>query len=162
MAAAIPFIMVGMSVLSAKGQMDQGAAAEQAAQIEAQQLEAQAGQARATAQRAAIEERRQGELASSRLTALAAASGAGATDPTVVSLDQGIAEQAEYNALTRLYEGESQARGMETSANLTTAAGAAQKKASNIGATTTAVEGGVSLFDRYGGGMFSTSTPAVA
>lgn len=156
MAAVIPFVMVGMSLLSAKGQMDQGAVAAQAAGVEASQMEAQAGQARATSQRAAIEERREARLAQSRLTALSAASGAGATDPTIVSLAQGIAEQGEYNALSRLFEGESQARSLETGASLTRGGGAAQKKAANIGATTTLAQGGMSLYDRYGSDLFTT------
>lgn len=65
--------------------------------------------AQATAQRGAIEQNRQANLAISRAVAVAAGSGAGASDPTITKLVGNIAGRGQYNALTSLYNGDSEA-----------------------------------------------------
>ena len=128
MAVAIPFIMLGMSALGAAGSMS--AADDQAEQAELQgqqeqvyanwqaaQLKQKANAERASGQRAAIEERKKGDLTMSRARAVAAASGAGAGDPTVMNILGNLASDTEYNALSRLYEGDSSAQSLETQAN---------------------------------------------
>lgn len=102
------------------GQYEQSAfnARKAAADYEALQLEARAGEERAVSQRAAAEERRQARLVQSRLQARAAASGAGADDPTVMDLDAQLEGEGEYRALTAIYGGESRARNLETGAEL--------------------------------------------
>jgi len=82
----------------------------QASEFEAEQLEVLAGQEQATAQRRADEERRRGRILQSRALALGAASGGGASDPTVVNIISDLAGESEYLAATRIYEGEEAAR----------------------------------------------------
>src|SRR3546814_9070939 len=97
MAWVMPVMMVAGTVISAYGQMQAGEAAE--AQAAAQQTaldfqageaRKQAGQERAAAQREMISERRRERLVQSNLIASAAASGAGASDPTILDLQGDI------------------------------------------------------------------------
>ncbi|MGH6629477.1 MAG: hypothetical protein ACREB3_07075, partial [Burkholderiales bacterium] len=83
-----------------------GERARYAAQFEAWQAERQAGNAIAISQREALEQRRQADLVASRNLALAAASGGGASDPTIVRLLSNIAADGAYRAAVALYEGE--------------------------------------------------------
>lgn len=117
---------------------------------EAVQLETQAGQERASSQRQAIDERRQARLAQSRGLAVAAASGAGADDPTVVNLLAGIEGEGEYRALSALYSGEESARGMEAEAAARRRGAKATKRAGLVKAAGTIISSGASLYDRYG------------
>ena len=134
---------------------------------QAQQMEQEAGQERAVSQRAAMEERRRGRFVSSEAQAIAAASGAGALDPTIVNILGDIGAEEETRALTALYMGEERARGLEYGAKLTRAGGrgdiyaaqralqaggieaSAAKRASYFGAAGTLLEGGSSLFSKY-------------
>lgn len=150
MAVALPFIMLGMSVLSAKGSMDAGAAQQESANYIAEQEETAAGQERATAQREAIEQRRQARIASSRALAVAGASGAGVTDPTVTNIVGDIAGEGEYRALTALYRGEDRARKLETDAALKRMGGSDAAQASKLEAGSSLLQGGSTLMTRYG------------
>lgn len=94
----------------------QGQAAQQAAEYRATQLRQQAQEARAGAQRMALETRRKGGLVQSTLRARAAASGAGATDQTVLGLTGDLAARTEYQSLLEMYNGENKARGLEDAA----------------------------------------------
>lgn len=76
-------------------------------------MEQQAGQERAASQRAAIAQRKQGNLVSSRARAVAAASGGGALDPTVMDIMSGIEGEADYRTALALYEGDERAKGLE-------------------------------------------------
>lgn len=136
--------------LSALGAIQAGNAQNDAAKFQAAQMEQQAGQERASAQRAMIEQRRKERFAQSRLQAVAAASGAGATDPTVLDLSGDIAQEGEYRALTALFEGEERARGLQMGASAKRYEGAAAKQAGYIGAATTMLGAGSSLYDKYG------------
>lgn len=109
LAAAAPYLQAGGSVLSVLSN-------EQGASSNARQFRYQAGQTRATSQRAAAEERRRARLLDSRARAVAAKSGAGVSDPTVVNLRGDISAEGEYRALTRMYEGETEAGSMEAQA----------------------------------------------
>jgi len=142
----------------------------------AAQEEARAGQERAAAQRGAMEERRKGRFVSSRAQAVAAASGGGALDPTIVDIGAAIAGEGEYRAMTALYQGEESARGLEGQAALrryagnteagllqyqgraAAAAGVAKRNAAfmSAGGTIAGAVGkdGGSLFDKYGDGGF--------
>lgn len=81
-----------------------------AAQFEAEQAQRQAGDILAISQRQAIEERRQGEYAASRALAVAAASGGGVSDPTIVNLISRTKGEATYRSSVALYQGEAKAR----------------------------------------------------
>lgn len=88
----------------------QGERARVAAEFAAWQAEEQAGNAIAIAQSHAREERRQAELVASRALAVAAASGAGVTDPTVVNIIARTKGEGAYRANVALYEGAARAR----------------------------------------------------
>lgn len=103
LARAAPYLMGAGTVLSVLS-------GERAASSDARQLKRMAGDTRATSQRAAAEERRRARLLDSRARAVAAASGAGAGDLDVVNIRGDIQAEGEYRAMSRMYEGESEAR----------------------------------------------------
>lgn len=93
------------SGLQAVGTMNQAKYGSEVAQVQNQELNQKANQDAASAERQQITAERQTELALSRTQALAAASGGGATDPTVLNVEGQIARQGTYNALSALYNG---------------------------------------------------------
>ena len=135
-----------LTVMAANQQRQAGRAADRLAQFKAQQLEQKAGQERAVSQRKAESVRRSAKYAESRALALAAASGGGASDPTVVNIMAGIVSEGEIAAQSALYEGEEQARGSEMSASASRYEGTQAKRASNIKAGTTLM----SSFSKFG------------
>src|SRR5574341_759638 len=153
----LPFLMATGTVLQIGGALQQGEAAaaagaaqQQAAEYEARQMEVAAGQ------RAAQEQRRQAKLVASRALALAAASGAGAADPTVVDIIGDITGEGAYRAAVALYEGEEQARTMRAQAKATRYSGAVaeaggrtQRQAAQIGAFGSLLAGAGSLYEKY-------------
>lgn len=140
------------ALIGAGGTILQGVKADLAARSQALQLEQSAGQDRATSQRAAIEQRRAARYLQSRAQALAAASGAGASDPTVTKIIGDIAGEGEYGALVAMYEGEDAARAKETAAKVARKTGSAMANASYLKAGTTLLSGASSWYDKYGGG----------
>lgn len=152
-APALPWISAAMSVggtiMSAVSARNEGKALEQGANYEAQQLDAKAGQERASAIYAAQEDRRQKRLAQSRAQAVAASGGGMATDSDVLDIMGDLEKEGEFRAMTRIYEGEERARGMETDATLRRYEGKQSKRAGNTKATATILSGATSLFDRF-------------
>ena len=129
----------------------------QAAEFEAAQLDQNAGQAKAAAQRVAYQKGVEGDLMLSRLKALAAASGGGATDPTVLNLQAGLMHQKAYNLAAALYRGEDDARTMRMQAaakryqaDLGVADAEDARTASYFAAAGTAASGGASFYEKYG------------
>lgn len=132
MAAVVPFIpyiaMAAATIFSVAAQRKAGKAQEAAAErqaqaaelnakrqaeaseFEAQQLDQMAGQERAASQHRAQEERRRSDILQSRARAVAAASGGGASDPTVVDIISDLAGEGEYLAATHIFEGQEAAR----------------------------------------------------
>jgi len=164
--AGAGLFMAGSTLLSMKGYSDaaraskiSGQQARVAKQFEAEQLREQAGQVIAVSQRAAMEERRKGRLMASRALAVAAASGAGASDPTVVNLIAGAESEAALRAAYALYEGEDRARQLRIGAAAKNYEGLAAEEAGNQQAsayksmrTATLIKGGIGLYGKYGGG----------
>lgn len=180
-------LMVGSTVLSAASSIQQGKAQQQLmnyqaqqaqniANAQAQQLEYQAGQERAASQQRLIAENRTKRLAMSRAQALAAASGGGSLDPSVINIMGDLETQGEYNKGTIMYEGEEAAKGNEYQAAVTRSQGNAQaaidrfsgkmyRQAGFMEATNTIMKGGSSLYNKYaegsgglyGGGYSDTS-----
>lgn len=125
------------------GSIQQGEAAKQAgiaqqraaehraklAEVSALASEQAAGQERATSQRAAIAVRKQQAVLSSKATAIAAASGAGALDPTIVNLLAGIEQEGSARAMGALFTGEERARGLEFDAALSRSGAAGERAA---------------------------------
>lgn len=138
-----------------------GAKAEgELAEYRAKQFKQQAGQERATAQRAAIEERRKGALARSRATAIAAASGGGVQGTDVENILSNLSAEGEYNAQSALYEGEEQARGLESQAaaelygsklNKSMASYQARvaRRSSYVSAAGNVMQAGASFYDKF-------------
>jgi hypothetical protein len=105
------------SGLQAMGTMQRGQATRAAQNYEASERERQAATERAASQREAIEKRTETDRALSRTRALAAASGAGVVNPSILDIYGDTAQQGEYNAQAALYGGEDRARGQLSAAN---------------------------------------------
>lgn len=165
MAAALPYIAAGGSILSAAGSMKAGSAAaaagratKQADIYQADQLDQNAGQAIASAQREAELQRRQTAMLVSRGIAVAAGSGGGVTDPTVSGLLEKIAAEGTYLASVDLYQGEERARLMRAQAqakryegDMAEIGGQQKEEAANLQGFGAMLQGG-SLFAKYGKG----------
>lgn len=160
-----PILTAGGTALNVMGQLERGKAAQliaqrrkQLADFQAEQLQTNAGQAQAAGQIAALNERRNTALVASKALAAAAASGAGASDPTVMNVISKIQGEGAYRSMLDLYQGETQARQLREQAAATEYGGAIDeadaavaKKASYLGALTTALSGAAraSLYDKY-------------
>jgi hypothetical protein len=106
----------------------------------------------AASQRQAAEERRQADLVASRALAVAAASGGGVSDPTVVNIIARTRGEGVYRANVALYEGAERARSMRIEA----AGGGDFDASSSIRAGVNAAalgrlsRAGLSLYAKYG------------
>lgn len=178
-AAPIALAAVG-TILQTKGMLDARKAAKQKgeaasaygssqrtrAEFEATQLEQQAGQAVAVGQRENLEVQRLAKLTESRALALAAASGGGASAPTVVNLIGDIAKRGAYHGAVALYNGEEKARQLTLAAaskryegQIAEEAGqagelvaASESKAYGMGAGAALLSGAGSLYEKYSRG----------
>jgi hypothetical protein len=144
-------------ITSSVGSILQGFQERSAANVEADDLNSSAKEQLASGQRGYAVAQRQTQLVQSRAKALAAGSGAGASDPTVQNIQADIGREGEYDALTQLYNGESASRALRYQASMTKYAGS-QAFSSGL------VKGlfgdqasmglggqGVSLMQKYGG-----------
>jgi len=157
--SSVGTILSGLGgALKAGGTLAAGKAEAGALDDEALQYDAIAKQARATSQRKAIEEVRAGKVQESRVQALVAASGAGATDPSVVDAMARMAGDSQYAKDVALYDGEVDARNNERTASARRGEARAVKQASKISALSTLLSTGSTMFDRYGGGDGRTKT----
>lgn len=104
-------------LLNAGGTLMAGREAQLAARFTAAQLRQNAGQAQASSQRQAYEVDRQSQLIASRALAVAAASGGGASDPTVVNILARTAQEGSYRRAVALYGGDERARSMNLAAD---------------------------------------------
>lgn len=108
----------------------------------------------AASQRQALEERRQADLVASRALAVAASSGGGVSDPTVVRILSMTKGEGVYRANVALFEGAERARQMRIEA----AGGGNFDASSSIRAGANAAglgrlgRAGLSLYARYGRG----------
>lgn len=139
-------------------QAQKAAAKQQEAIANAQALsmEQQAGQERAASQRAAFQARKEGALVSSRAGAIAAASGAGALDPSIVNIMGGIEQETELRAQTALFEGEESGRGLEHQADIARATGSlraqehrAKGQSALFSAGRTLLSGASDIYSKY-------------
>lgn len=172
------FLSAGLTVLGmftqASGAHAAGNAAMSNAQAQAQadafkaaQYEQQAGQSIATGQRQAIEQKRQAQLLQSRALAVAAASGAGASDPTVVHLIAQIGGEGAYRAAVAMYDSEEKARQLRLNAaasryegDAALLGGEAQKSAYDTSAVSSLLSGAGTLYTRFGMGGPKTQPAA--
>lgn len=152
-------------LIGAAGSVIGGISANNQAQAQASALKVQAGEERASSQREAITRTRQANLIMSRQQTVAAASGGGAGDPSVVNLMAGVGAQGQYEAGSAMYEGETKARGDEHQADITKMQGKQALFAGFINGAGSMING-FSTFSRYSGGMptsfGSAAAPATA
>lgn len=140
-------------VAGAAGQAQAGEAANATAKYQALVARQNANAEEATGQRQAIEERRKAAFTSSRIRAVAAASGAGADDPSVLNLEADVNAQGEYNAMSRLFTGASAGQAQRQNAMLTTLAGRNERDASYAAAGGTilkSVGDAATMYAKYG------------
>lgn len=124
-------------LLSAYGTIEQGNAAYADKDMQALQYEDNINKVKAVSQRAFAETNRQTGLFQSRVIALAAASGASASDPGVINLVARNQGYGSFQAALDLYKGEDEARSLQLRANVARYEGEQAKKSSQISAVTT-------------------------
>lgn len=139
-----------------------GLQAQQAAHFEATQLRINATQAQASAQRQAYDVGMQTQFITSRALAVAAASGGGASDPTVVSLIARDAARGAYLKSVALYQGDDRARLLDMQADAKEFQGRETRDNSMMVGASQFAYGGAnsilngakvqSLYRRFGGG----------
>lgn len=146
-------------------QRQAGEARKTAADLEANVLEVQAGQTVAAAQRDMFDVQRATRLAQSRAVALSAASGGGASSPTVLTIVGNMAKEGAYNGVRALYAGEEQARLMKiqaiekrklgqfdmTAGSLAGLASETKGRGAQLSSYGTILNTAGSLFGKYGG-----------
>lgn len=132
-----------------------------AAQYQAAQLDQNAGQAIAASQLQSAEQQRQARLMTSRALAVAAASGGGASDPTITHIISNIAGEGAYRGAVALYQGEDRARllrmeaeGKRYEAGMAIDSANARADSYRTAANASLLSGAGSLFDKYGRGGF--------
>ena len=151
LSAALPYVAAASTVLGVASTIQQGKNQQTIAEIAAREREQEATAAQAEAQREALIERRKAKNLMSRARAVAGASGAGSSDPTVTNILTNIDTQGEVNALNALYSGDTQARGLRTGATVARSEGRATRTASYIDAASIAMSGATSWYSKYGG-----------
>lgn len=158
------WLMAASSIIQALGMNEQGRAARmqgerqrQVAEFNALQAERQAGNVIAISQREAQEKLRLSRLMASRSLAVAAASGGGVTDPTVVHLLSLTRGEGAYQANVALYEGEAKARQLRLDAAASRVygadayqAGVSAERGARFAGLGALAKGGASLFAKYG------------
>lgn len=168
---------IGSTILNAGSQLTKASAtrtiaARRAAanEYEAQQLKAAGGEAVGIGMRAAQDQTLKAMLANSKAMALVGASGAGASDPTVMNIIARTAGEGAYRSAVAMYEGEAQARldrmkaaalRYEGQTGVSDAAAAA--RAAQAGALATAFTGGLkglSMYEKYWAGPKPDATAA--
>lgn len=121
----------------------------QAAQFAADQMRQQAGQQVAASQRSAYDVDQSAKYIASDALARAAASGGGASDPTVVNTIARIKAEGAYRSSLALYGGEDRARLLNLQADAKEKEGAlAEQQSASIGASSF-LQAGSSLLKTY-------------
>lgn len=151
LAAALPYITAASTVLTTAAAIQQAQARKTEMEAVARAREEEANAAAAESQREAAIERRKARNLSSRARAVAAASGAGVSDPTVVNQLTDIETQGEMNALNAMYAGATGARSLRRGAAIARSEADAAETAGYLGAASTALDGATSWADKYGG-----------
>ena len=146
------------TVFSVVGTLKQGSAAQQVGEYNSILLKQKANEEFAIGQRKAQEQSRQFRVLESDALAAAAASGAGASDPTVVNIIANLAGEGAYRAGMEMYSGESQARRYRYAAKQALYEGDAARQQSYWQAGKTIFEaGGSMLSQKYGDASGSVS-----
>lgn len=142
-------LAVAGTLYSASQQRKAGKAENERRQRRAKLMREQAVQERASGQHAGEEQKRRAEIMISNAQATVAASGGGTVDPSIIRLMMGLSEEGSRAANTEKYQSETAAQGMESGAIEEINQGYAAKRAGNIGALGTLLEGGASVASMY-------------
>lgn len=134
------------TLMEVRGSLAAGQMQQRAYDFQAKQLDRAATAERAQASYAVEDIRRQSDFIQSRARATSASSGGGVAYDVISNLEK----EGERRALTALYEGETAARGLETSADAARYSGRLARKAAGAQAFSTILDSGVSLWDKYG------------
>lgn len=159
--SGVEIAMAASAALSAAGSIVGGVSANNQAQAQAANAEMQAQEQKAIAQREAVRKGKEARLIQSRQRAVAASSGGGAKDPTIMDLMGDVESEASYQKQAALYEGETRARGLEAEASLARSRGRQSMFSGFIGAGSSILSG-YSQFQQYrearprGGGLYET------
>lgn len=149
-AAALPYISAASTALAVGAQVKAGNEQKAQAELLAREREEDAKAAQAESQREALIERKKAKNLMSRARAVAGASGAGSSDPTVTNILTDIETQGEVNYLNALYSGDTTARGLRTGAATARRTGQAAQTASQYQAASTGLGGATSWYEKYG------------
>lgn len=138
--------------ISAIGQIQAGRQQEAAAEFQAKQMDQQAKDKMAVATRDAEQEAKKKDALLSRQTAVAASSGAGVQNQSVLQLLEDTEAQGAYNVASTIYGGQQEAAGLRNQAAATRAEGKAAKTGAYLGAAGTLASGfGSAYKQKYGG-----------
>lgn len=160
LAAAAPYIALATTAVSAYSQTQMGDASAAQGKLAQIQADRNANAEEAMSQQAAAADRKKARYLRSRALAVAGASGAGVSDPTVSDILTGIDTEGEMNALTALYEGRIRAENTRFQGRTFANEGRARKTAAYGQAASTALSGfadfagsgaGDTFFQKYGG-----------
>jgi hypothetical protein len=146
MADPITIMMLAGTGLQMMRKIQEGRYEQAAMNRQAENEQAQGKEELAASQREAQEKRREAQLANSRQIAIAAGSGAGVTNPTVVDIFEDTAERGEYLAQTELYGGKSRKAGYEDKAAASRFKGKAARTGSIFDALATGLSGASKAF----------------
>lgn len=147
------------AISSSKAMNAQAAADTQKARIEGEWADRRAGEERAAAQRTALTEKRKADLAQSRLTAVAGASGSGAADPTVLDLWGDIGKEGQLNQQNVTAAGEQRASGLEFQGDLGNWTADANARIKRASAQSTLIGGLLGAGSTMAGGVNQYRTP---
>lgn len=159
-AAAAPYIALASTAVSAYSQTQMGDASAAQGKLAQIQADRNANAEEAMSQQQAAADRKKARYLRSRALAVAGASGAGVSDPTVSDILTGIDTEGEMNALTALYEGRIRAENTRATGRIYANEGRARKTAAYGQAASTVLSGagsfaesgaGDSFFKKYGG-----------
>jgi hypothetical protein len=137
------------TLLSAGGKVYGAQKSAASADYSAAVLDQQAGQSVASGIQGSINERRKAQYVASAAQARAAASGGGATDPTVVDIIGNIQGEGEYRALTELYQGQDRATSLRARASGLRREASAERTSGWLSGISTVLSGGSSFYDKY-------------
>lgn len=158
LAAAAPYIALATTAVSAYSQTQAGDAAKNQGLIAQIESKREANNEQAMSQQQAAEERKKARYLRSRALAVAGASGAGASDPTITNILTGIDTAGEMNALNTLFEGDTRARALRKEGDAAAREGRARRGAAYGSAGTTFARGVMNFgsdnptfFQKYGG-----------
>jgi hypothetical protein len=157
-AALGPIVGLLGTAVSAYGTIAGANAQSAALDYQAKVARIKATQEQATAQRGALESKRKADLAQSTLQARAAASGAGASDPTVVDLAGDIGARGRYQSGLQMWQGQERGWDYTVDANAKEAQADTIRSVAPLSAFGTILGGAGSIFKAYGKSGFSPAS----